>query len=293
MRFKIPFSISQDLEILKRKSKAFIKFTGSKPSKLDNFLKDNVPRINGKQYLSICYRYFVINLLVFSVLFTSILGYFGTSFFFVYGFGASLLISGFILVNQINYPRMYAMNKAREVERNLISVLQDMLVQLSSGVPLFDILVNISNSNYGEVSEEFRKITKEISAGVSQIEAIDRYGKLTSSKYLKRVLLQISNGMRAGSDMSVVLKEGIKSLNEEQEIQIQNYGGRLNPLIMFYMLIAIILPSLGITFLIILSSLLEIPGTVIKLVFFGVLGFVVFMQIMFLGLIRTRRPSLL
>jgi len=130
-------------------------------------------------------------------------------------------------------------------------------------------------------------------AGISQIDAIEEHGKITTSKYLKRVLWQISNGMRAGSDMSIVLKEGIKSLNDEQAIQIQNYGGRLNPLVMFYMLIAVILPSLGITFLIVISSIINLPGSIVRLIFFGILGFVFFMQIMFLGLIKARRPSLL
>lgn len=293
MDFKIPFIISSDIEILKRKSKRFLKFTTSKPSKLDDFLKDSGKDINKRQYLSICYRSFAMRFVFFLVIIIAPLAYFHAAFFYLYGLMFALFIAGFVFFNQVNYPRMYSINKARCIEKNLISVLQDMLVQLNSGIPLFRILINISNSDYGEVSEEFKKMTKEISAGIPQIEAIEKYGKLTNSKYLKRVLWQISNGMRAGSDMTTVLEEGVKSLSEEQEIQIQNYGGRLNPLVMFYMLIAVILPSLGITFLIVISSILDLPGTIVRLVFFGVLGFVVFMQIMFLGLIRTRRPSLL
>jgi len=293
MKFKIPFAVSKDIEILKRKSKRFIRFTGAKKRKLDGYLLDSGIDVNGRQYLSICYRSFLINFLVFSVFSTSLLGILGANFFFFYGFGVSVLISGFVLVSQVNYPRVYSSTKAKSVEKNLISVLQDMMVQLNSGVPIFRILVNISESDYGEVSLEFKKITREISAGVPQIEAIEKYGKRTNSKYFKRVLWQISNGLRAGSDMGIVIRQGIRSLSEEQAIQIQNYGGKLNPLIMFYMLMAVILPSLGITFLIIISSLLEVSEGVIKLAFFSIFGVVVFMQIMFLGVIKSRRPSLL
>ncbi len=293
MEFRIPFAISRDLEILKRRSKRFMKFTSPKPNKIDDYLKDTGANINRRQYLAVCYRFFSFNLLSLSVILTSILGLAGANMFYYYGLGAAFLISGFMLANQMNYPRSFSINKARNIERNLISVLQDMLVQLNSGVPIFRILVNISESEYEQVSEEFKKITKEISAGISQIDALEKYGKLTNSRYFKRVLWQLSNGMRAGSDMGVVIKEGIKSLSDEQAIQIQSYGGKLNPLIMFYMLIAIILPSLAITFLIIISSILSASESMVKLMFFGIFGFVLFVQMMFLGIIKSRRPSLL
>ncbi len=292
MKFKTPLTFSS-IEVLKRRSKKFIQFTGSKKNKLDDYLKNSGEDINRRQYLSICYRSFLLDILFLSVLLTSTLGILNANNFYFYGLGSAFLISGLILSNRLYYPRMFAVRKERNIEKNLISVLQDMLVQLNYGVPIFRIILNISDSDYEEVSEEFKKITKEINAGVSQIEAIEKYGKLNTSKYLKRILWQISNGMRAGSDMSIVIKEGIRTLNDEQDIQIQTYGSNLNPLVMFYMLIAVVLPALGITFLIILSSILEIPENVVKLIFFSLFGVVVFIQIMFLGLIKSRRPSLL
>ncbi len=292
MKFKIPFTFS-DIEILKRKSKSFLKFSKGKNHSLENYLQATGEKIDSTQYISICYRSFLIDLLSFSVIITSILGFLKTQYFYLYGLGIALLISFLIFVNQRNYPKIYALNKQRDVEKNLISVLQDMMVQLNSGIPMYRIILNISDSDYGEVSNEFRKISKEINSGVSQIASIEKYAKLNTSPYLKRILWQISNGMRSGSDMTIIIEEGIRTLTEEQEIQIQNYGSRLNPLIMFYMLIAVIIPSLGITFLIILSSLLNLQGTIAKLIFAAIFGVVIFMQIMFLGLVKSKRPSLL
>jgi hypothetical protein len=99
--------------------------------------------------------------------------------------------------------------------------------------------------------------------------------------------------MRAGSDMSIIIRDSINSLNEEQLIQIQNYGNKLNPLIMMYMLISVIIPALSVTFLTILSSMVNLAPTMAKLIFIGLLVFVILVQIMFLGLIKSRRPSLL
>ncbi len=93
--------------------------------------------------------------------------------------------------------------------------------------------------------------------------------------------------------MSDVLAEVLHALGEEQVIQIQKYGSQLNPLAMFYMLVAIIAPSLGITFIIVLSSFVSPSETGTKLVFWGLYGFATFFQIMFLGVIKSRRPNLL
>lgn len=293
MKFKIPFTFS-DIEILKRRSRPFIKFTGQKKSKLDEYLKNIGEKINKRQYLSICYRSFLLNSLFLSIVISTILVILKRDYTLIpLGFGSALLISGFILFNQRNYPKIFSVNKSRDIDRNLIPALQDIVVQLDSGVSIFKILMNISNSDYGEVSEEFKKITKEINSGTPQVEAIEKYGKLNTSEYFRRVLWQISNGMRSGSDINTVIKESIKTLSDEQAIQIQSYGNKLNPMIMFYMLITVILPSLGITFFIIISSLLNIPVKIVQLTFFLIFILVVFMQVMFLGLIKSRRPSLL
>lgn len=99
--------------------------------------------------------------------------------------------------------------------------------------------------------------------------------------------------MKSGSDVSIVIRQVIASLSEEQLVQIQRYGGQLNPLAMFYMLVTVILPSLGITFLIVISSFVASSEFITKLIFWGLYGFVFFFQIMFIGIIKTRRPTLL
>lgn len=294
MNFKIPFSFSP-LHIQKEKSKNLIKRSSSKKksSKLDEYLISCGVNLTSQEYLAICKRALMINFPVFYIISLAILWVFNISYFYLFSVFIAMFFSGFIYFNQINYPKIFSANKQRSLEKNLIPSLQDVLVQLNSGVSLFNILINISRSSYGEVSIEFKKIANEINSGVPEIDAIDKYARLNSSPYFRRVLWQISDGMRSGSDMAVVVRENIKNLSEEQAIQIQAYGSKLNPLIMFYMLIAVILPSLGITFLIILSSMLSATENIIKLILVGCSVIIIFMQLMFLGIIKSRRPSLL
>ena len=294
MKFKIPFTFSS-AEVLKKRSKGLSKFVRKKKkeSALQEYLKNVDAGLSREEYISICMRTFILSFIIFLTISTSILGLFQISFFYFYGIGIALLFSFFILSSQLSYPRIYNFRKTRDIEKNLIAAMQDMHVQLNSGVPIFKILVNIASSDYGSLSEELGRAVKEINSGKPQIEAIDDLGNRSTSTYFRRVLWQISNGMRAGSDMSIVIKNGIDNLSAEQVIQIQSYGSKLNPLIMFYMLLAVIMPALGITFLTIISSMLNISGMVVKMIFIGIFVFVVLLQIMFLGIIKTRRPSLL
>ena len=73
--------------------------------------------------------------------------------------------------------------------------------------------------------------------------------------------------MKAGGDISAVMAEIINALNEQQMIQIQNYGAQLSPLAMFYMLMAVIVPSLSVTFIIVIASFIAMSPFVVKLLF--------------------------
>ena len=168
-----------------------------------------------------------------------------------------------------------------------------MLIQINSGIPIFTVLVNISASNYSFLSEEFKKAVRKINAGYPQIDVLEELGERNSSKYFRRNLWQISNGLRSGSDLSIIIRDSIKSLNGEQVIQIQNYGNKLNPLIMFYMLISVVIPALSVTFLTVLSSMIGLASSSSTFMFVGLFVGVMIVQITFLGVIKSVRPSLL
>lgn len=211
--------------------------------------------------------------------------------------GLSIIISAaialFAFTNSLIYPSIIVGRRVRAIERNLLPALQDFQAQINSGVPVFNAMVNISNSDYGEVSKEFAKAVREINAGKSQIIALSDLGAENPSLFFRRTLWQVSNGLTSGANMATVVKESIKSLADEQVIQIQEYGSRLSPLSMFYMLVAVIFPILAVTFIIILSSIISLAPTTTKIILWAFYILLLFAQIMFLGMIKSRRPNLI
>ena len=260
---------------------------------LDMDLKRAKLEISSKAYLGMC--------LIASSVFMGFMWVLLSILFFVFaldnavwvGLLIAFLFALFVFMQQLIYPKLITAKRIRNIEKHLMAAMQNMLVQLNSGVPLFDILVNIYHSNYGDVSKEFGTAVKEINSGRNQTEVLEELAATNPSLFFRRAIWQIVNGMKSGSDISNVIRHVIQSLSEEQVVQIQRYGSQLNPLAMFYMLVAVIIPSLGMTFMLIIFSFISISEGAAKMVFLGMYGFFFFFQIMFLGVIRSRRPNLL
>jgi pilus assembly protein TadC len=293
MTFHIPFTISS-LNRLKIKSKRYVKiFSVKRESKLKEYLTKAEVDITREQYLGIVAKSSITFSIVAYLFLSTVIAILRQGNPFLVPIIPAFMVGVFTAFSQINYPKVLSDKQQKAIERNLLPAMEDMLIQLSSGVPLFTILVNISASGYGQLSLEFKKAVKKINAGFPQIEVIDEMGRKNSSVLFRKALWQISNGMKAGSNITEVVRDIIHSLNEEQYLQLQTYGNKLNPLIMFYMLISIILPALAITFLTIISSIVNLPESLTIGMFVGLYIMSILVQIMFLGAIRTAKPSLI
>ncbi len=290
---KIPFSILPP-NVLNRVSQFFMGFAEI-ISKRFKFLKEKLEQaefdISPEEYLAKCITATLFLLIVLSFVFP-LLVFSKSETRISTGILCALIVSALVFFNQINYPKSAANKRVKEIDKNLLPALNTILIQINSGVSLFDVIVYISTSDYGEISKIFNKMVRKINTGKPQIEAIEEIVKNNPSDYFRKSIWQLINGMKSGSDISKVLSNIIDSLSKEQIIQIENYGSQLNPLAMFYMLVVIIIPSLGVTFMTVISSFFS-SGLDNKTLLIGLFIFVLIFQIVFLGLIKTKRPSLL
>lgn len=188
------------------------------------------------------------------------------------------------------YPRLLVVKKSKIIGKDLLFALRHLLIQIKSGVTLFEGMISISRGDYGAVSEEFAKCTKDIATGMSEIDAIDNMALRNPHIYFRRILWQLGNAMRAGTDVGNALGVLVDNLSSDQKIEIREYGSQLNPLALMYMMFTVVMPSLGITFLFIISSFsgFSIPN----IIFYIILISLAIFQFMFLGLIKSRRPAI-
>jgi flagellar protein FlaJ len=199
------------------------------------------------------------------------------------------IFSLFVFSYLMRYPKFVALRRIKKLDKDLLDSLQHILIEIKSGVPLFNSLIGVTEG-YGEVSDEFKIIVKEINAGISEIKALERASLRNPSLHFRRPLWQITNAMKAGSNVASALEAIVETLTQEEIIGIRKYGQELSPFTLMYMLIAVIMPTLGITFLIILSSFAGIvfPDSMFPLILLVLAIF----QYFYMGVIKTKRPAL-
>src|SRR5438445_1185795 len=159
----------------------------------------------------------------------------------------------FTMIYVYNNPKLQISRKVKNLEKDLLFAMRHLYIQVKSGVTLFDAMVSVSAADYGVISEEFEESVKEINGGVPQIDALENMAWRNPSLFFRRVIWQVVNAMRAGTDIGTVLKEILNALGTDQRLEIRRYGAQLNPLALVYMMSSVIVPSLGITFMITLS----------------------------------------
>ena len=218
-----------------------------------------------------------------------IVGFFTGKIDFFLPLVVSTSFSFFVFFYLMRYPQLMAVRRMRRLERDLLNALQHILIEIKSGVPLFNSLIGVSEE-YGEISEEFKIIVTEINAGLSEIEAFQRASLRNPSLHFRRSIWQLTNAMKAGSDISSAVESIVKNMVSEQIVEIRKYGQELNPFTLMYMLFSVIMPTLGITFLIILSSFsgLKIPEYLFALI----IMFLGMFQYFYMGIIKTKRSTM-
>ena len=188
----------------------------------------------------------------------------------------------------LRLPDIRIMKKQREINQEIIYAGRFLTVELQSGVLLYDALKNVSTS-YKSIGKYFREVITSVDMGTTLEDALIEAIEYTPSEHLRRVLWQILNALNTGADVADSLTSVIEQITKEQTIEINQYSKKLNPIAMFYMMIAVILPSLGIALLVIVSSFFAIQLDLFILILiaisFGIL------QLAFLSIIKSSRPA--
>jgi archaeal flagellar protein FlaJ len=233
-------------------------------------------------------------------LMSSLMLSFGVAILFIGGlltsFGQSFLISVFLFpalfvilfYYLVKIPDVKIAKKESGIAREIVFASRFLIIEIESGVPIYNAFVNVSRV-YPVVGSYFAAIIDRINMGTSMEDAMNEATEVVPSGDLRKILWQILNSIKTGADVTGALNSVLDQIVGDQKIAVEEYGRKLNPLAMFYMLIAVILPSLGTTMLIVFASFigfqLDLP---MLLTVAGLLGFI---QFMFYALIKSSRPA--
>ncbi len=287
---KVPFLLMPP-RAARALSRPFISIGAALAKKL-TFVGKDLYKINSdmeaKEYITLCVFNGAFYLVFIAAIAFAVLHRMELAHDWLFAIATGIVAGSVIFGVSLVYPRWLANKRIAEIDKELLFAARHLRVQVSAGVPLFESLVSASHG-YGGVSEEFEKITTSVQAGTNLADALEDSAMRTPSYYYSRILWQMSNGVKAGTEIGPVLSDIVEFLADEQRIEIRNYGAQLNTLAILYLMVCIIVPTISLIFLMVISSFVAVPITDTVLMF--ILAGMIFIQYMFIGLIESRRPA--
>jgi archaeal flagellar protein FlaJ len=194
----------------------------------------------------------------------------------------------FLFINLVRRPDAIIKKRQRKFDQEIVYAGKFLVMELQSGIPVYNSMISVSKS-YPVVGRFFQDIINKIDMGTPMEDALNESIEITPSNEFRKILWQIYNSLKTGSNLADALDMTIEQIAAEQLIKVKEYGRKLNPLVMFYMAVAIIFPSIGIIMMVVFSSFFSVQINLFALMIVAVL--VAFMQLFFLSVIWGQRPA--
>jgi flagellar protein FlaJ len=181
--------------------------------------------------------------------------------------------------------------KVKSIDSNLVFGLKMILVEINAGVGLFDSIVMVASYKLGDLSNVFKEIAKRLNAGEKEEDVLKDVATKNPSPFLKKVLWQIVSGLKVGSPLAKVIQESLNGLERQQSSDVVEYGSTLRVFTLIFMMLGVIIPAMGVSFIVVINSM---PGISIgkELPWVFIILVAVF-EVMLIGLIKSRRPNLM
>jgi len=208
--------------------------------------------------------------------------------YFVIVPGIIFFVFAFLII--ISLPKFAIRNKQATLESDLLYSARHLLIKIESGGSLINSIESVSKLKT-KSSVYFKQLIFDVSMGMSIEKAIAKAIEYSPSENFSRILEEIKTSLKTGADLKDTLKSSIKDITKNHLIQIQEYGKKLNPMSMFYMIIGTILPAMGTAMLVVVSSLKLIPIVVDLKILLVLSCMLLVVQIFFILAFRSLKPA--
>ena len=189
-------------------------------------------------------------------------------------------------------PVISLRSKKARLESDLLYSARHLLMRIESGSSLINSLESVSILRT-ESASYFRQLMFDISFGMPLEDALSKATEYSPSRAYSKILEEIKTSLSTGADLQRTLRGTLDDITRMHLINIQEYGKKLNPMSMFYMILGTMMPSLGTAMLIVAASLL--PGVIVidLRVLMAISFFVLMLQIFFVLAFRSLKPEVM
>ncbi|KXA96431.1 hypothetical protein AKJ39_04635 [candidate division MSBL1 archaeon SCGC-AAA259J03] len=155
----------------------------------------------------------------------------------VIGFAAT-----FLILTQV-IPFFLIERRVNEIEDHLPDALRQMSNILRAGVSMDRALEDVSQSDYGALSEEFEYTINQVRRGRPMRDALEALAARSRSDLLKRAFFLIVEGMERGAELADVMEAVGDDIRETQILQRERQSATMQQ-ILFLIAVAIFVAPL-------------------------------------------------
>ncbi|WP_456435507.1 type II secretion system F family protein [Methanopyrus sp.] len=119
------------------------------------------------------------------------------------------------------HPRIVQSLRIKEIEENLPDALRQMVEELRAGLSVFEAIRNVAESDYGELSREFRIVVRDMDTGKTFEEAILDMAERVDSELLTRAIRLTVRISMSGGALANVLEAVENDIREVQKIELE------------------------------------------------------------------------
>jgi pilus assembly protein TadC len=264
-------------------------FIGNVLLKIVPFIKHDIAILDPEIKANIFLTELFLSALILSIIPSYIIYYFTSQTFIAFAIGIYIFV--FVLSFGLAWPKAKIIDISKNIDRDLSFMLKDMLIQLKSGILLYDSLVSASQADYGLASKKLREVVKKINQGYNERVAMQEIALTIKSDLMKQTLWRIISSLRIGGNVLYLLDAINKTLSEYKEREMKRYIEVVNISLVGFLLIGVVIPSIAIIAGVMVSSILGFTFSSIFLI--GVFALALITQVFIIGYIITSKPAVM
>ena len=180
---------------------------------------------------------------------------YGDAFFAAVALLAAFFVAVLFSVLPFTYLSIRASSRAKAIDRVLPFALMQIATQVRAGVSFHRSLESVANADYGILSAEFKKLTRDLQQGLSTEDALTRLYNRTKSQPLRKSLLQVIRSFKTGGNLSKIINEIAQDVSLETQMSIRDFTEKLNFINVIFIMVAVVAPVSAT----VLSAILQIP----------------------------------
>lgn len=159
-------------------------------------------------------------------------------------------------IGPIGFYNHIKIKKRIDIQNRLPDFLREISSSTSSGMTVFDSIKSAAKTDYGRLTPELKRMSAQLSWGISVKEALNNFAKRINTDSIKRVVITINKALEIGGNTSAVFEAAAKEMDQKKLVEQQ----RKAEMSMYSAVIFI-------SFFVFLAVILIINGTIFQAIF--------------------------